>query len=98
MSKFAQFSDTFNKSSADLVSLGRKHDIGTYFVVPFILFVLLSPGLIISIPPTVPYKDKTAPASLFATGHSTFLNTFFHGIVFLLLFWAARAVIKVAGV
>ena len=60
-----------------------------YFIVPSFLFILLSPGLILSIPPVANCDTKVKEPV--APGRVTWYNAFVHSIVFgvlvTFLFW-----------
>lgn len=61
-----------------------------YFGIPFFLFIILAPGLLVSLPPV---KDCDSRISKpIAPGRVTFYNTIVHALLFLavivFLFWA----------
>jgi hypothetical protein len=87
---------TFDRSyaaGAKLVSLGRENDFGTTFLVPFVLFAVLAPGFLLSIPPTAPVDEAEGKAKLFRSGRVTVANTMVHAVVFSILLWLVRIMV-----
>jgi len=82
-------------AGSELVSLGRKNDFGTTFLIPFLLFVVLAPGFVLSLPGSVP-ADKNSEATpkpettLWMSRRATVENVLLHAVVFTLLLWLAR--------
>ncbi len=85
--------DAFGSSEA--VALARKNNFGSNYLVPFLLFVVLSPGLLLSIPPAVKANESdvkgTAAGAVepekvwFGPRRVTWTNTLVHAIVYVVL-------------
>lgn len=74
----AKVDDIFSKINQD-----KFRSLMWYFFIPFFLFVVLSPGLIISLPPVKDCDDRISKA--LAPGRVTFYNTIVHAVVFIVL-------------
>lgn len=78
---------------AQLVGIGRANDFGTTFLVPFVLFVVLAPGYLLSIPPTAKADDAAGPKTFIASGRVTVANTMVHAVVFSIMLWLVRMMV-----
>jgi hypothetical protein len=94
--------DTFNNfrrefQTSDLVGVARKNDFGTNFLTPFLLFVLLAPGLILSIPSTVKANEDPEAAdakkTYFMSGRVDWASALVHALVFTVLLYVLKTMV-----
>jgi len=95
MSSFFQGAqDAF--ASSEAVALARKNNVGTNFIIPALLFMVLAPGLVLSIPATTKADEvdsATSKKHYLATHRVTWASAAVHALVFVVLLRVVNTVV-----
>ena len=86
MSFFQGAQDAF--ASSEAVALARKNNLGTNYIVPALLFLVLAPGLVLSIPATTKADEADSATSKkhwVMSGRVTWASAAVHALVYVVL-------------
>lgn len=86
MSFFQGAQDAF--ASSEAVALARKNNLGTNYIVPALLFLVLAPGLVLSIPATTKADEvdsATSKKQWVMSGRVTWASAAVHALVYVVL-------------